>query len=76
MTPRKLRRLLRWWGPFLGAGIRLLELSDDWRHAKVQLRRTCKVLRWFEVDVKTASGQVVAKVRKQVYVRRKRQAAA
>ncbi|MCX7556895.1 DUF4442 domain-containing protein [Xanthomonadaceae bacterium JHOS43] len=30
-----------------------------------------KVLRWFEVDVKTASGDVVAKVRKQLYVRLK-----
>ncbi|MDF4002690.1 DUF4442 domain-containing protein [Luteibacter sp. PPL552] len=31
-----------------------------------------KCLRWFETDVRTASGEVVAVVRKQVYVRRKR----
>lgn len=31
-----------------------------------------KVLRWFEVDVVTADGTVVARVRKQVYVRRRR----
>jgi acyl-coenzyme A thioesterase PaaI-like protein len=31
-----------------------------------------KVLRWFDVEVKTAGGEVVARVRKQVYVRRKR----
>jgi len=30
-----------------------------------------KHLRWFEVDVKTACGEVVARVRKQLYVRRK-----
>ena len=30
-----------------------------------------KYLRWFEVDVKTAGGEVVARVRKQLYVRRK-----
>jgi acyl-coenzyme A thioesterase PaaI-like protein len=30
-----------------------------------------KVLRWFEVEVKTASGEVVALVRKQLYVRLK-----
>ena len=30
-----------------------------------------KVLRWFEVDVKTASGDVVARVRKQLYIRLK-----
>ena len=31
-----------------------------------------KHLRWFEVDVTDASGEVVARVRKQIYVRRKR----
>jgi acyl-coenzyme A thioesterase PaaI-like protein len=30
-----------------------------------------KVLRWFETEVKTASGEVIAIVRKQVYVRLK-----
>lgn len=30
-----------------------------------------KVLRWFEVNVTTASGEVVARVRKQLYVRLK-----
>jgi acyl-coenzyme A thioesterase PaaI-like protein len=30
-----------------------------------------KVLRWFPVDVKTAAGEVIARVRKQIYVRRK-----
>lgn len=40
-----------------------------------ELRRAAangdKVLHWFEVDVKTATGAVVAKVRKQIYVRLK-----
>ena len=31
-----------------------------------------KHLRWFEVDIKTAGGELVAKFRKQLYVRRKR----
>jgi len=31
-----------------------------------------KYLRWFETEVRTASGEIVARVRKQVYVRRKR----
>ena len=34
-----------------------------------------KVLRWFETEVKTAEGEVIARVRKQVYVRRKRASA-
>ncbi|MBA2077928.1 DUF4442 domain-containing protein [Rhodanobacter sp. PCA2] len=33
-----------------------------------------KVLRWFDTDVVTASGEVVARVRKQIYVRLKPQA--
>ena len=32
-----------------------------------------KYLRWFDVDVKTADGTVVARVRKQLYVRRKKE---
>ena len=31
-----------------------------------------KHLRWFETEVRTAGGEVVARVRKQLYVRRKR----
>jgi hypothetical protein len=30
-----------------------------------------KVLRWFETEVSTASGEVIARVRKQLYVRLK-----
>jgi hypothetical protein len=30
-----------------------------------------KYLRWFETEVKTAGGELIAKVRKQLYVRRK-----
>lgn len=32
-----------------------------------------KYLRWFETEVKTAAGEVIARVRKQIYVRRKRE---
>lgn len=35
-------------------------------------RGGAKVLRWYETDVVTASGTVVARVRKQLYVREKR----
>jgi hypothetical protein len=31
-----------------------------------------KYLRWFETEVKTADGEIVARVHKQIYVRRKR----
>jgi acyl-coenzyme A thioesterase PaaI-like protein len=146
MSPSRLRRLLKFWLPFVFTGIRLEALSDDWRYARVRLKlrwynrnyvgtqfggalfmmadpfwmimvmealgrdyivwdragaidfiapgredvfaefvlddsvldelRTAtadgqKHLRWFEVDIKTAGGELVAKFRKQLYVRRK-----
>jgi hypothetical protein len=45
------------------------------RHVVDELRAAAangeKVLRWFETEVKTAGGEVVARVRKQIYVRLK-----
>lgn len=148
MSPAELRRVLRFWPPFLFSGMKVEELHDDWRYVRVRLKlrwynrnyvgtqfggslfAMCdpfwmimtmeslgreyivwdkagaiefvapgredvfaefrltedvldeiraatangeKYLRWFETDVKTASGEVIAKVRKQVYVRRKPQ---
>lgn len=149
LTPRRLRRLMNLWPPFLFAGIRVLDISDDWRHARVVLRKRwynrnvvgtqfggslfamtdpfwmilvmrClgrdyivwdkagaiefvapgrqdvhaefhvddalldeirgataggdKYLRWCDTVVAAADGEVVARVRKQLYVRRKRDA--
>lgn len=45
------------------------ELLDELRTAAAD---GSKVLRWLETDVTTADGTVVARVRKQLYVRRKR----
>lgn len=143
---RRLRRWLNIWPPFLFSGIRVLEIGEDWRHARVVLRRRwyntnyvgthfggslfamtdpywmilvmeClgreyivwdkaaeiefvapgkedvfaefhvedtlldeiraataggdKYLRWLPIDVKTASGDLIARISKQIYVRRK-----
>ncbi len=38
MNPRLLRRGMGWWPPFLGAGIRVLHIGDDFREAVVELR--------------------------------------
>jgi hypothetical protein len=147
VSARTLRRVLNLWPPFLFAGIRVMEIDDDFRHAKVELRMRPwnrnyvgthfggslfamtdpfwmlmvmnrigdgyivwdkaaaidfekpgrgtvtaefdlddavldevraaaaggdKVLRWFEAPVRDARGDVVAMVRKQLYLRRKR----
>jgi acyl-coenzyme A thioesterase PaaI-like protein len=150
MRASRLRRYMSFWPPFLFSGIRVAQLSDDFSHARVELRQRWynrnyvgthfggslfamtdpfwmimvmrrlgpgylvwdqaaeirfekpgrgtvvadfrlgdavveqlraaaeggnKVLHWFEMDVTDAAGDVVARVRKQVYVRRKRPAA-
>ena len=147
MTTSRLRRLLKFWLPFVFTGIRLEALSDDWRYARVRLKlrwynrnyvktqfggalfamvdpfwmvltmealqreyivwdkageiefvapgrgdviaeirlddafleeiRTAtsggaKHLRWCETQIKSESGDLIARVRKQIYVRRKR----
>ena len=45
MTPRRLRRVLRWWPPFVFSGIRVLEIADDWSSARIELRR-----RWYTAN--------------------------
>lgn len=37
-TARQLRQGMKWWPPFLGAGIRVKSLSDDFRDAVVELK--------------------------------------
>lgn len=146
MKARSLKRLLNVWPPFLFSGIRVTAFSDDYRHARVELRMRpwnrnyvgvhfggslfamtdpfwmvmakeslgtdyvvwdraaeiefvkpgrgtvhavfdldgatlqamreatadgAKHLRWFQADVLDQAGEVVARVRKQLYVRRK-----
>ena len=141
-----MRRMLNIWPPFLFSGISILEISKDFRQAKVRLKKRAltsnyvgtlfggslfamtdpfymvmilknlgsdyivwdkrseieyvspgkatvfaefnlldadldeikrevevsgKYLKWFEVDIKTADGTVVAIVKKQIYVRKK-----
>jgi acyl-coenzyme A thioesterase PaaI-like protein len=147
MKASRLKLFLRIWPPFLFAGIRVTDVADDFRYARVELREHWynrnyvkthfggslfamtdpfwmimvlrqmggdyrvwdqageiqfikpgkgtvvaefrldqavvdelraaaaggeKVLRWFDVDVRNQAGEVVARVRKQIYVRRKR----
>jgi hypothetical protein len=146
-SARTMRRVLNLWPPFLFSGIRVLEISDDWRRVRVVLRAALvqpqlrghafrrqpvrddrsvlddhdavspgwrvhrvgqgrrdrirrsnaepvyaefhlddaaineiraatagadKYLRCFDVNIRTAQDTVVAKVRKQLYIRRKK----
>ena len=146
MKASRLRLVFSLWPPFLFSGIRVTDIGDDYRYARVELRMRWynrnyvkthfggslfamtdpfwmilmlqrlgpdylvwdqsgeirfvkpgkgtvtaefrlddavvdeiraaaaggeKVLRWFETDIRNAGGEVVARVRKQLYVRRK-----
>lgn len=37
-SPRLFRHLLNWWPPYRGAGIRVVAISPDWCHVRVELR--------------------------------------
>jgi len=39
ISPRFLRRMINLWPPFIGAGIKVVEISKDWRFARVKLRK-------------------------------------
>jgi acyl-coenzyme A thioesterase PaaI-like protein len=39
LTAAGLRRLFRVWPPFVGAGIRVTHISDDWHYVRVVLKR-------------------------------------
>ncbi len=39
ITARRLKFLLNIWPPFWGAGMRVMEIADDWTYAKVRLRK-------------------------------------
>lgn len=39
MTPRLLRFGMNLWPPYLFSGIRVTDIGDDWRSARVELRR-------------------------------------
>ncbi|TQV74742.1 DUF4442 domain-containing protein [Aliikangiella marina] len=42
LTPKKLKFLLNVYPPYLGAGVKIVELADDWRYVKVAMK-----LRWY-----------------------------
>src|SRR3546814_6800975 len=38
MTPARLRRTMNLWPPYLAAGIKVLDIADDWTSASVRMR--------------------------------------
>ena len=45
-TPKSLKFILNLYGPFLGAGIKVDYISDDWREVRVSMR-----LRWYNRNI-------------------------
>jgi acyl-coenzyme A thioesterase PaaI-like protein len=52
VTPRRLRREMNLWPPFLFTGVRVLHIADDWSEARVALR----LRRWNRNYVGTQFG--------------------
>lgn len=48
-------------------------LDEELDEIKAEVAASGKYLKWFEVEIKTADGTVVAIVKKQIYVRKKSQ---
>lgn len=51
-TPMTLRRVMRWWPPYLGAGVRVVDADAEGRHLTVEHR----VTRWTRNAFGTAFG--------------------
>ncbi len=64
--------MLRSLGPEYVVWDKAAEILTELRAATVG---SAKVLRWFETDIVTDDGTVVARVRKQLYVRERRKVA-
>lgn len=47
ITPDRLRRFMNWWPPYLGAGIRIEHIAQDWSSATVAL-----TLRWYNRNIR------------------------
>jgi hypothetical protein len=43
--------------------------DEDLQDIKTEVQKSGKYLKWFEVELKTAQGAVVARVKKQIYFR-------
>jgi len=42
LSPKKFRLLLNWYPPYLGAGVKITHISDDWKRVVVAMK-----LRWY-----------------------------
>jgi len=42
MKANKLKRLFSWYGPYLGAGVKVEHIDNNWRHCRVSMKLT-----WF-----------------------------
>lgn len=45
-TPGMVKRLLRFYGPYFGAGIRITHVGPDWRELRVEMK-----LRWYNRNI-------------------------
>ncbi|MCB1582109.1 MAG: DUF4442 domain-containing protein [Xanthomonadales bacterium] len=41
-SPEKLKRVMNWYGPYLGAGVKIEHIAEDWREVRVAMH-----MRWY-----------------------------
>lgn len=41
-TAKKMQRLMNWYGPYLGAGVKIEYIAEDWREVRVAMR-----MKWY-----------------------------
>lgn len=46
LTPRLVKLVLRFFGPYFGAGVRITYISPDWRELRVEMK-----LRWYNRNI-------------------------
>jgi acyl-coenzyme A thioesterase PaaI-like protein len=46
LTPRLVKLVLRFFGPYFGAGVRITHISPDWRELRVEMK-----LRWYNRNI-------------------------
>jgi len=46
LSPQSLRRLLNFYGPYFGAGIKVEHISEDWKQARVSMK-----LHWYNRNI-------------------------
>ena len=72
ISPKLLKLLLNLYPPYLGTGIKITHISKDLEEIKRQTENGNKYLPEFLIEIKDDDNELVAAIRKILYVRKNR----